>query len=70
MSFKIESDVPMPPNLRKQWPFAHMNVGDSFLVSPSDYHKAQVAAVQHAKWHGVKFATRRVNGGYRIWRTA
>jgi hypothetical protein len=73
-SFQIESGVPVPaakPGTR-QFPFAEMQVGDSFFVSGGNKAeiRASQAAYQYAKVHGVKFTTGAVEGGRRIWRVA
>lgn len=65
MKVEIQSNIPVP--IRKQgtqWPFAQMNVGDSFLANQS----ARVASFVWAKKYNVKFASKRENGGVRIWR--
>jgi hypothetical protein len=72
---KIERDVPLPPPVRRgrkpTWPFAEMEVGDSFVVPASRREKARLAAANYAHRHrGWKYATRDVPDGYRIWRTA
>jgi hypothetical protein len=74
---KIDSNVAIPATRRgrTKYPFATMNVGDSFF-SPEE--NARTAALQHArnanaKGSCVKFVTRSVTEsgetGYRIWRT-
>lgn len=74
---KIDSNIAIPATRRgrTKYPFATMNVGDSFF-SPEE--NARTAALQHArnanaKGNAVRFSTRAVNengqAGYRIWRT-
>jgi hypothetical protein len=57
--------------LKSLWPFAKMEVGDSFVVP--DYAKrasVYIAAKRFGDKHGMKFATRKTpEGSYRIWRT-
>lgn len=71
--FKIDSKIPLPP-LREpttHYPFKKMKAGDSFFVlieKLSDVSRARCAAIQYGKRHKVKFATRKVDGGLRIWR--
>ena len=71
--FKIDKKIPLP-SLRKpttHYPFAKMKVGDSFFVpvkKPVDASRARCAAIQYGKRNNIKFATRKVTGGIRIWR--
>ena len=71
---KIEKGVPMPEsnNLRGKYPFEQMEIGDSFVI-----HDVQGRNVRTALSNAVayyqnksqqKFATRRVDGGWRVWR--
>jgi len=66
--FRIEKNVPLPTRVwSSQYPFAQMAVGDSFFATDN---RANYAAYAFAVRHGVKFACRSENDGYRIWRTA
>ena len=74
--YQIEKDVPVAPKRGGrggEYPFAAMEIGDSFFV-PGDAHRTQYrvsSAVSHyAARTGRKFTTRRVEGGVRCWRTA
>lgn len=68
--FKIEKDVPVPSR-KGIYPFDDMTVGDSILVTGAkkDFHRARNASSVYGKRHGLKFETRTVDGGLRIWRT-
>lgn len=74
--FIIEKDVVMPP--RKQsggrhanYPFFEMAIGDSFLASEKKQQmKAALAAYTFGRKNNMRFATRKVEGGLRIWRIA
>jgi hypothetical protein len=69
--YAIERGVPLPPREPNEFPFAGMDVGDSFLVTDSDsFASARAAASQYARIHGVKFTARAVADGLRVWRTA
>lgn len=76
--YAIEHGVPVPPPLRgkgrghgNQFPFAEMAVGDSFFIArTADYQIARCAADGYGKRHGVKFVSRLMAGGLRIWRVA
>jgi hypothetical protein len=61
----IDSNVPMP----SKFPFAQMQVGDSFLI-PADVKRTavNVAAMRYGKKHRVKFTVRGTTEGYRCWR--
>lgn len=74
--FQVEKKVPVPPRTREcgesKYPFAGMNIGDSFLLerehSPKD--AAFVASLCNsttAKRHG-RFIYRTVDEGYRVWK--
>jgi hypothetical protein len=72
--FKIEKGVPLPlprrPRRLAKYPFANLQVGDSFLV-PGFSKNGQISgslanwAKAHPEW---RFATRKVEGGLRVWR--
>ena len=51
----IDKGIPMP----KRYPFAEMDVGDSFAV-PATIHRTTVAiaALRYSRKHGVKFVVR------------
>lgn len=81
--FTIEKGIPLPArHAAVNYPFAQLEVGDSFLV-PIDFDATVpekvvaakrlmrgIASAQQAaaKDTGLKFPTRRVEGGVRIWR--
>ena len=77
MTYKINKNIPIT-NIRKgkgrpsTYPFAEMQVGDSFFVSIKDKRPRMVgnAANQYTRHHGgsPKFITRSVDGGSRCWR--
>jgi hypothetical protein len=48
-----------------------MHVGDSFLIEDAGLVKnVRSAAWMYSKRHGWKFSCRKVDGGWRVWRTA
>ena len=65
----IESGVPLAPKKRaaRVWPFASMQVGDSF-ISPQSAPRTNAAAAHYQKRHDGKFAVRTVDGTVRCWR--
>lgn len=82
---KIEQGIPVPPRCSgrrnkendslwkmdrsSKWPFAMMNVGDSFLVTDwIKFQSVQACASAHGKKYNKKFYTRFVEEGMRVWR--
>jgi hypothetical protein len=62
---KVESNIPMPA----RYPFAKMNVGDSFLIPENvSRSSAAVAAYRYGLANRKKFVTRKTSEGHRIWR--
>ena len=63
---RIEKNVPVP----KKYPFAGMQVGDSFAVPPDVKRPAvTVAAMRYGRQHGMKFTVRQVaDKTFRCWR--
>lgn len=51
-----------------KYPLASLEVGDSFLVPGAVARRLATAASQAGKRLGRKFATRKVEGGVRVWR--
>jgi len=52
-----------------RYPFAEMNVGDSFFVSQDRANNTRSAALNYAKRHPpLRFTSRVENGGRRLWR--
>ena len=65
---KVEKNVPIP----QKYPFAGMQVGDSFAVPPDVKRPAiNVAAMRYGLKHGMKFTVRLTpDRTYRCWRIA
>jgi len=70
MNIKIDKNVPIPETAGNGavYPFAEMEVGDSFYVEGKTSNQLQNAASHWRKRKGWKFATRTKEGGARIWR--
>lgn len=75
-AYKVESGIPMPSRKahNAKFPFKEMQVGDSFLV-PFDGEdegtvRSRIASnCTHQKRRiGRQYATRKVDGGIRVWR--
>ena len=63
----IDKNIPVPG----LYPFAHMQVGDSFLLLPTMRRATvSVAAQRYGAKHGAKFTVRKVPEGFRCWRVA
>lgn len=72
---EVTKGVPMPGVTRKfglrRYPFNQMEVGDSFAVpKDADSKAVRTAAYCYGGRHGMKFACRKVDDGYRIWRVS
>jgi len=73
---KIDKGVPMPPKEKakrsagNKYPFAIMDVTDSFRIDGDLKIKNTVctSASQFGKRHNMKFAVRKEDKGWRIWR--
>ena len=68
--FEIEKFVPIPAGYAKskKYPFSEMEIGDSILFGESDMKAARSYSHAFGVRHGMKFTTRLVDGGMRIWR--
>lgn len=64
----IDSNIPIPEKQKKsKYPLLDMNVGESFL-SNNSYNAIQSACSRVKKDTGMKFMTRKDEGGIRVWR--
>lgn len=69
--YETEKDIPIPQVLKggppKKYDFHLMEIGNS-KFSP---HKSMLqSAISHGNRVGWKFTTRKVEGGWRVWRIA
>lgn len=77
-TFVLETGVPIPKRTAgrsgTKYPFAQMEVGDSFLVDTgvkaATIRSAVGAYLKRSAPEGVKFAVRGTDEGLRVWRTA
>lgn len=72
--FKIERGVLMPSrrSTESKYPFLELEIGDSFFV-PEDANKDNnIRASAHSVGfrNSKKFSVRKVDGGFRVWRTS
>lgn len=68
--WKIDKKVPIPLKKPKQslWPFAKMNIGDSFFVpNVKDFDRASNSIRNRGVYQKVKLTFRAENGGLRVW---
>lgn len=74
MTFKIEKDVPPPPTPTGEliYPFAEMEVGDSFFAPGKKQKAVSQSARKYGKRTGTRFSSRTTveDGvqGVRVWR--
>lgn len=70
---KIEKGIPMPAGKSKKMVLSlveKMAVGDSFILNDAPSYAHTQSRIQYArKKVGVKLIVRKVEGGFRIWRT-
>ena len=76
--FKIESNVPLCPQVRIRYPFDFMKIMDSFFIPTKDEcdtyntkHRLYCAASSWKRRRckgGITFKICTMNGGIRIWR--
>lgn len=64
--FPIEKDVPIPEPTK--YPFAEMEVGDSFFDDQSSEGRIRGEAGRQSIG-GKKFKVKKTPDGYRVWRT-
>lgn len=65
---EIEHDVSMPVVGRSHYPFGDMDIGDSLFLEGVAGVRMANAAANYAARHPVKFSSRSMDGGKRLWR--
>ena len=73
--FEIEKGIPVPPRVYRgrvsKYPFANMEVGESFLVEATPAKAASLATAAGRRRPGWKFISRKVDETHaRVWRVA
>lgn len=68
MMLEIQKNIPMPFPRGRKYPFAEMEIGDSFFTASRN---VSARASRYGQLHHKKFVTRKVfgGGGIRVWRT-
>ncbi len=69
---KVEKNIRIPETSAKGrpsiYPFATMDVGDSFFLDGKAVASISPVAASHGQKYGKKFTCRTVEGGVRVWR--
>jgi hypothetical protein len=65
--FKVEKGVPIPSN-RPTYPFAQLQVGDSFAAPLAKHGSLRTLATWYGKEWSRRFVCRRAGKGVRVWR--
>lgn len=77
MVVPIDKNIPVPVNdglgaKQRKYPFAEMEIGDSFFIPSTGYHdrlrKARSLNAQFRRFKPKRFALRSVDDGVRVWR--
>lgn len=67
----IEKNIPVPTHrLRRVWPLADMEVGDSFQVDPLKVNGLRSSVHHEQRRSGKRFTIRQTPEGIRCWRIA
>jgi len=69
MSIEIEKMVAIPES-KPKYPYEDMKIGDSFFVKGGNIQTIANSNWRKGKALGMKFISRRVDDGVRVWRTA
>lgn len=71
MTIKVDKGISIPNPYRGReavYPWKNMNIGDSILVPNLKIGSVASAAGSYGRNHGVRFISRTVEGGVRVWR--
>lgn len=64
----VDKGIPMPGKLQSKWPFAEMDVGDSFVVEQDKFWSVQSGMRAYGNRYGKCFTIRKLDGMQRCWR--
>jgi hypothetical protein len=65
---KVERGVSIPVDGNYKYPWAGMEVGDSFFIAGEAGNRLRSAAGYSGLRNGRRYSVRKVKGGYRVWR--
>ena len=73
--YKIEKKIPLENKATRKspFPFAAMEIGDSFFVPTKDYSRRKVSNdvfYQNSTRSGKRYVTRTEDSGVRVWRVS
>ena len=68
MSIAVESNIPLPSERTKRYPYKEMELGECFFVPESKIQLICNANYKAQKRTGMKFTARREGNGVRVWR--
>lgn len=70
MTIKVEKGIPIPPkSSASKYPYAQLEIGDSFFVKGKIANKFAASAYTQSKKLGIKTTVRNEKDGVRVWRT-
>lgn len=70
MAIKVEKDVPIPAgDNRSKYPFAELEIGDSFTVEKSKYSSLRNLASYRKNRYGETYVVKVEGEKVRVWRT-
>jgi hypothetical protein len=65
VAIEIENGIPMPSKRRKKYPFAELEVGQSFVAEDV---KITCICASFKNYRPKQFTARTIDGGVRVWR--
>lgn len=65
---KIDKSIPPPVAKTTKYPWAEMEVGDSFLIEAARSSATSLAGSASARYAPKRFVSRKEGSGRRIWR--
>lgn len=68
---KVDEAVPMPTGIfTRKYPYADLEVGQSFLAPEANHNSIRAGASQYGKKLSRRFSVRKTQEGIRVWRVA
>ena len=69
INLEVEKSVPLPEG-KKRYPYASMDIGDSFFVGDGKLQVVCNANYRASKRLGIQFIARKEPEGVRVWRVS